>query len=208
MGWRLPISLITAVVITLGLFFLMHKLIELGKVELNKDQGVRISDFVRLRKESKTQTKKRQLPQRRKVQSQPTPPSLKMPKSSLGSGSLQAVKIAAPPPTVQKRVRLVGGPSLGSAPSDAGSVPLVRIQPMYPRDAAQRRIEGWVLLEFTISTTGSVKRARVIKSQPRRVFDKSALRAIRKWKYKPKIVNGKAVETKGVQVRLTFELDN
>ncbi len=208
MAWRLPIALVTAVIVTLGLFFLMHKLIELGRVDMDEEAAIRIVDFVRMRKESKTQTKKRELPKKQKLEAQPTPPSMKMPKATGGTGGLKAIKISAPTPTVQKKVRLVGGPALGSAPADAGSVPLVRIQPMYPREAAERRIEGWVMLEFDISTTGAVKNARVVKSQPPRIFDKAARRAIRKWKYKPKIVNGKAVETKGVQVKLTFELDD
>jgi len=193
--------------VTLGLFFMMHKLIELGRVEMDEDAAIRIVDFVRMRKETKTQTKKRELPQKQKLDAQPAPPSLKMPKAGGGGPGIKAVRLSAPAPAIERKVRMVGGPALGSAPSDAGSIPLVRIQPMYPREAAEKRIEGWVLLEFDISTTGAVKNARVLKARPPRIFDKAARQAIRKWKYKPKIVNGQAVVTKGVQVKLTFELD-
>lgn len=200
-------SLLVAAVVTLGLFFLMNKLIELGHVELDKTQSVRIADFIRQKKHSQVQTKKRELPQKKKVESQPEAPSLDLPKSG-GPGAQPVVEMHAPVPAFQRKIKLAGGPSMGSAVSDAETVPLVRIQPMYPRAAAQKRTEGWVLLEFTISTTGSVKSARVIDSKPPNIFDRAALQAIRKWKYKPKIVDGTPVETRGVQVKLTFKLEN
>jgi protein TonB len=74
--------------------------------------------------------------------------------------------------------------------------------------AAQRRIEGWVIVEFNISVVGRVKDAKVVSAEPPRIFDREALRAIRKWKYKPKVENGVAVERKGIRVKLTFTLDN
>ena len=60
---------------------------------------------------------------------------------------------------------------------------------------------------FPISKKGTVKRPRVIDARPPGVFDRAALQAIKKWKYKPKIMNGVPVETVGVQVKLTFKLD-
>jgi protein TonB len=200
-------SLVLAAVVTLGLFLLMNSLIELGQVELDKSQSVRITDFIRQKRRSELQTKKRELPQKQKVESQPKAPSLDLPKSGV-SGAQPVVQMSAPVPTFAGKVRLAGGPSMGSAVSDAETVPLVRIQPMYPRRAAQQRIEGWVLLEFTISTKGAVKNARVIKAKPPNIFDRAALQAILKWKYKPKIVDGVPVETRGVQVKLTFKLED
>lgn len=204
---RVFTSLAAAAVVTLGLFLLMNSLIELGQVELDKSQGVRISDFIRQKRHSQVQTKKRELPQRKPVESQPKAPSLNLPRSG-GPGAQPVVEMHAPVPTFERKIRLAGGPSMGSAVSDAETVPLVRIQPMYPRAAAQKRLEGWVLLEFTIATTGAVKDARVIDSRPPNIFDRAALQAILKWKYKPKIVDGTAVETRGVQVKLTFRLED
>jgi protein TonB len=200
-------SLVLATVVTLGLFILMNSLIELGQVELDKSQSVRISDFIRQKKHSQVQTKKRELPQKKKVESQPKAPTLDLPRSGV-AGAQPVVQMSAPVPTFERKINLAGGPSMGSAVSDAETVPLVRIQPMYPRAAAQKRLEGWVLLEFTISTTGSVKDARVLDSKPPNIFDRAALQAILKWKYKPKIVDGVPVETRGVQVKLTFKLED
>jgi protein TonB len=200
-------SFVLAALVTLGLFVLMNSLIELGQVKLEETEGIRITDFIRHRERSDVQTKKRELPQKKQVETQPKAPSLDFPRSG-GPGAQPVVEMHAPVPTLERNFKLAGGPSMGSAVSDAETVPLVRIQPMYPRAAAQKRLEGWVLLEFTIGTTGAVKDARVIDSKPPNIFDRAALQAILKWKYKPKIVDGQAVETIGVQVKLTFKLED
>jgi protein TonB len=85
-------------------------------------------------------------------------------------------------------------------------IPVVVIRPMYPRDAAMSGTEGWVKVEFTITETGAVKNARVIDSDPPRVFNREAIRAILKWKFKPRVVEGVAVERQATQV-IDFSLD-
>ena len=82
----------------------------------------------------------------------------------------------------------------------------MRINPIYPRDAAMNGIEGWVKLEFTITETGTVKSPRVIDSKPPRVFNREAMRAILKWKFKPRVVDGVAVERLATQT-IDFTLE-
>ena len=89
----------------------------------------------------------------------------------------------------------------------SGVVPLLRIQPKYPARAADRHIEGWVKIEFTVQTDGSVDDAVVVNSEPEGIFDDAALKAIGKWKFKEKIVNGVAVKQRAVQ-KITFNLKN
>jgi protein TonB len=67
-------------------------------------------------------------------------------------------------------------------------------------------IEGWVVVELYITAAGTVTSARVIDSS-HRIFERSALRAVGKWRYNPRVVEGRAVPRKGVRVRLLFELD-
>jgi TonB family protein len=88
----------------------------------------------------------------------------------------------------------------------SGVVPLVRVPPKYPARAASRHIEGWVKVEFTIQTDGSVDNAVVVASEPENTFDDAALTAISKWKFKEKIVNGVAVPQRAVQ-KLQFKLE-
>ena len=94
-----------------------------------------------------------------------------------------------------------------SAGSDRDVIPLVRINPDYPPRAQTRGIEGYVIVQFTITATGTVKDAIVVEAQPRGMFDDAALKAIARWRYNPKVDAGVAVERVGVRTRLTFQLE-
>jgi protein TonB len=84
----------------------------------------------------------------------------------------------------------------------------VRINPDYPRRAQERGIEGWVQFEFTITTSGTVKDVKVIDSEPKGLFEDAATKAILRWKYNPKVEEGRAVERRGVRVILRFDLED
>ena len=64
-----------------------------------------------------------------------------------------------------------------------------------------------MIVEFDISTLGSVTNVSVIDANPKRIFNKSGVRAIKGWKYKPKVVEGNPVVQPKQQVRLDFTLD-
>ena len=85
-------------------------------------------------------------------------------------------------------------------------MPIVVIRPMYPREANLAGIEGWVKVEFTITEVGTVKDPRVVDAKPQRIFNREAVRAILKWKFKPRVVDGIAVERRATQV-IDFTLD-
>jgi len=104
-----------------------------------------------------------------------------------------------------------GGPFLGNwegNPLAEGDVlPIVRINPQWPREALVEGIEGYVIVEVTIAADGSVRGVVVMESVPRRLFDRNVIRAVLKWKFKPRIVNGVPVERKAIQ-RLDFNLNS
>jgi protein TonB len=100
---------------------------------------------------------------------------------------------------------VLGGLQIGQGEISTNVIPLVRIPPRYPMRAANRRVEGWVKVEFTITEQGTVKDAVVIAAQPKNIFNKSALQAIKRWKFKAKILDGEAFEQRAVQV-LKFKL--
>jgi protein TonB len=85
-------------------------------------------------------------------------------------------------------------------------LPIVRIEPQYPRDALIEGIEGYVVVGATIATDGSVKDVWVIQAEPKRVFDRNVIRAVLKWKFKPRIINGVPVERR-TRHTVTFTLD-
>jgi len=109
-------------------------------------------------------------------------------------------------------VQLAGASTGISAPGagfgrDGEATPIVRIEPKYPIQAARDGKEGWVKLSFTINEIGGVEDVKVIEAQPKRIFDKEARRALRKWKYKPKVVDGKPQRQPGLTVQLDFKMD-
>jgi protein TonB len=76
--------------------------------------------------------------------------------------------------------------------------------PDYPADAVRRHQEGWVEVEFTVAPDGSVTNASVVNANPARVFNASALSAVGRWTFKPRVENGKPVEEK-MRRRIEFK---
>jgi protein TonB len=200
---RYAVTLFLAFLITVGLFYLMQWLILIQEGRVEEAFRGKVIDFVRLKRESETETKKRELPEKHEMEDAPPPPPMDLAESD------------APPTAGSLSVGSLGGeldvdmsgPSLGTG-SDSEAIPIVRVQPIYPPRAQERGIEGWVRLVFTITESGTVRSARVTDAEPPGIFDRSALKAIRKFKYKPKIVNGVAEEQAGQQAVLTFELED
>ena len=104
-------------------------------------------------------------------------------------------------------IRELGKMSI-SGGSDRDVIPLVRINPDYPQRALSRGIEGWVLVEFTITPSGTVADPKVIDADPKGIFEEPALKAIARWKYNPKVEEGVAVERRGIRVVLRFDLED
>ena len=85
--------------------------------------------------------------------------------------------------------------------------PIKRYPPVYPRLALERGIEGCVMIELTVTKEGSTSDVEVLWSVPPGVFDKAAIRAGKKFKYKPRVFNGKAVEVTNVKSITVFKID-
>ena len=80
--------------------------------------------------------------------------------------------------------------------------------PEYPRRAIRLGLEGSVRLEFDVDTDGSVLDPYVVESSPAGVFDRAAIKAVRKFLYEPPTYNGTSVKVNNVQIDLTFRLAN
>ena len=84
--------------------------------------------------------------------------------------------------------------------------PTKRIEPIYPDKAIKENLEGFVVLKFDITETGSTDNIKIVKSSPKGIFEKNAIAAFKQWQYKPAIKNGKAMKQKGLLVQLDFKL--
>ena len=196
------VAALVALSVTFGLFYFMQYLISMGMDRGADIKKGRVIEFVRLKRDTDLMTRKRELPKKEKPPEPPPPPELQM--SQANAPDADTMAIAAP--SLDAGVDLGGGPNLGVGASDSDSVPLVRVPPQYPIRASERGIEGWVVLQFTITETGTVRNPSVVDSKPKRIFDRSAIQAIRKWKYRPRVIDGVAVE-RTEEVKLTFDLD-
>jgi protein TonB len=92
-------------------------------------------------------------------------------------------------------------------------LPIVKVPPEYPTTALARGIEGYCTVIYTVTETGTTRDARPIPGecltkdgQQTSVFDRVSVRAASKFKYKPKVVDGKPIEVNGVKNRFTFEM--
>lgn len=203
MSARTPISLIAALVVTGALFFGMWGLIATTEMVLDEYSKRPNIDFVRVRQDTQAKSKKRELPKKQRPDPPPKTPDMDMPDNA-GPGATGVMAMTA---NIDSGMNLGEGFKLGAAPADSDAVPVVRIEPMYPRRAAEQFIEGWVQVAFDITTRGTTKNVRVQKASPKAIFDRAAVQAVKKWKYNPKIVDGKPVERRGLNVRLNFKLD-
>ena len=199
---RFIAALVVAALVTLGLFFLMQSFITSGDGAMSEPPKGSVLDFVRVKPEEVVQEKERK-PERPPEPEEPPPdlPQQQM-TSSDAEPSAGGYDFSA---QVQADTALGGGLNLDA--SDGEYLPIVKVQAAYPRRALQRGIEGYVVVEFTVTKQGTVRNPRVVEAQPEQIFDQAAMDAVLKFKYKPRVVNGEAVEVDGVQNRITFEID-
>jgi protein TonB len=123
----------------------------------------------------------------------------------MGGPTTETVQMLNPTVDVRGALQRI---SVNVGGSDRDVIPLVRIEPEYPNRAANRGIEGWVLVQFTITPAGTVKDARVVNATPKGYFEEAALKAIARWRYNPKVEGGVAVERRGIQVVLDFQMED
>tara|TARA_Y100000768_G_scaffold39752_1_gene26100 strand:- start:3752 stop:4183 length:432 start_codon:yes stop_codon:yes gene_type:complete len=101
-------------------------------------------------------------------------------------------------------------PELGYVGESEEQVMLKRLfsePPYFPRKALRLGYEGYVLIEFDVDTDGAVLDPYVVESNPAGIFERSAIKAVRKWVYEAPKYQGQSVKVNSVQVRLNFNLD-
>lgn len=172
-----------------------------------KTANLQMTEFVRLKRKTNLQTKNRIIPKKPPPKKLPLSPKIHKMQTQYKAkqNNLPQIKIPRLDIPSQLSGSILSGLQIGQIELSTNVIPLVRIPPRYPMRAANRHIEGWVKVEFTITKQGTVKDAVVVAAQPNKIFNKSALQAIRLWKFKAKIIAGEAFEQRVVQV-LQFKL--
>ncbi len=208
---RFPVSLLGGLMVALLLFRFDHFLVSQPKKYDTDSGNLRVVEFIRVNEGELVQFKERVPPKEPPPPDRPPPP----PKVQMTADAAPpAMPVAFEAPRIDVPMGQGDGPylgnwrgSAGNASADGDALPIVRIEPQYPRDALVGGIEGWVRLEFTIMEDGSVSDVVVLEADPPRVFNRNAIRAVLRWKFKPRIENGKPIKRRGSQV-IEFLLDN
>ncbi|MGR5284301.1 energy transducer TonB [Vibrio maritimus] len=195
-------SVALALIVALGLFWGMDKLVNKERHELASSDDLRMVDFIRVKPQENVQEKKRELPKPPPPKRPPPPPEMKV------ASTVKPVmeQIAMDMPNLNLPVNVTGGSVLGHYTQGGGAqvlgnngpVPLATFQPQMPRKAARSGIErGLVLVEFTVNERGTVEDVKVLKENPRKLgLGRAAKKTIAKWTFKPKQVDGQAVSTR------------
>lgn len=195
-------SALVAFAITASLFLGMRLLIQSGDTRLAEPTRGPMLDFVRLKKEETVEKKER----KPKKPPKPETPPPKMQEPPMQASNMDnAANSMAFSADIEATSGLEGGLALQGG--DGEYLPRVKVQPIYPRRAQARGIEGWVLVEFTVTPLGTVTNPVVVDAEPQGIFDKAALDAVVKWKYKPRVIDGKPTEVAGVQNKVTFKMN-
>jgi protein TonB len=213
MAWlRFPAALFVSGLITVALFTTLRALIGV-RAEVGEQLALSKVEFVRLKRSVEIEEKKREKVERVKPEQTPITPTLAVAKEQGVELGLDVQAIAAGLGAEFGSAGGGGGDGRGRGAlafdaglSDRDPLPLVRVEPEYPPQARQRRLEGWVQVRFTISTAGSVKDAAVVKSS-HALFERNAVQAVNKWKYQPQLRGGQPTEAPGQQVVVRFRME-
>jgi protein TonB len=172
---------------TLGTFWLMLSM-TVGATGLEQRRAPTAIEFIRLPPRPEPQRRREELtPPERPPETVPeidmvTP---QVPRMRVPGIRLPGLEI----PAMAALHDAMGTPYLGaepiSQPSGTGLRILNRIPPLYPARALLRRTEGWVRLQLSIDAEGLVEDARVLEASPEGVFEKAALKAVRRWRFEP-----------------------
>jgi len=198
---RYAFSIVIGTVVTLSLLFIMQLLIVTGKQALTDPRERHKLEFVRVKKNESVNTQ--DLTPEKPPKPPETPPET--PPQDMDNIDPDAPSIDVGRPEITANTD-IGGPG-GMNIAEGDYLPIVRVAPVYPSRALSRGLEGFVDMSFTVTTAGTVKDPIVLQSTSS-LFERAATRAVLKFKYKPRVVDGVPVEVKGVKTRITFELED
>ncbi|NIP19176.1 MAG: TonB family protein [Xanthomonadales bacterium] len=198
---RVGIGIVIGFVISLFLFWLMQYMIETADRSLDESSRGSLVDFVRVQRDETIQ--RRQLKPKKPPPPEDAPPQ--PPTPQLDSLDPTAEKIAIAPVPVTTDIEMSGGFSLGVGEGDY--LPIVKVAPIYPQRALSRGVEGYCVVEYTVTRQGTTRDPRVLEAQcTSSLFHRASLQAALKFKYKPRVIDGEAVEVRGVQNKFTYEI--
>lgn len=205
-----PLIFITACAVNILIFYLILQMVSNKQEPLNKIDSVNFLDFVHFRETPKIEERRIEEQKQEPPKEKEKLPPPDIPQPQIKKPLKTQMEMSRPDINIPLSIN--GVPYIGDflkstqpitapvAPDIATNlVPTLKTKPSYPPRALRSGVEGIVTVEFTIAIDGSVKDAKIIRSNPPKIFDRSVLKAITKWKFNPEVVDGKAVEKRARQ---------
>ena len=190
----------SAAATTFSLFYMMHGLIASGEVNLDPPKDIRLVDYIAPVDDPKPPRIKDRL----------TPPvKVEIPETEEWVDLLEHKDIPGPigfssrpqPPKVTDHHLLT------LTQTDGERIPVVRVAPQYPRRCQEKGLSGWVTVDFSVNEYGAVENPVVAGADSSGCFNRTALKAITRFKYKPTIINGQPQPSHGVRYRFSFNME-
>ncbi|MCQ9062634.1 energy transducer TonB [Vibrio diabolicus] len=202
---RLLLALPASLLISVSLFSFMAWMVDKGNQRAPEASEAVRFDMVMVENEADVQRRQRSVPE------QPEPPQAPEPVDlSQADTQMEPMSQMTPVSALGLNTALEGiaisAPNLKGTMGNQQALPLYRVDPRYPSKALKRRVEGYVIMRFTIDATGRPKDIEVIEAEPQRMFEREAIRALKKWKYQPKVEDGVSIEQYGQTAKVEFKL--
>ena len=196
---RFAIAGVTGLVVTFALLWVMQILIATGKDALTNKRDFRFVDFVRIKRDEVVNLDEDKPEKPPEPEQQP--PDMPQPElDQLNTSDTVNISFS--------RTGIELDPTRGNfSIVDGDYLPIVKVAPIYPRRAQTRGLEGYCLLEFTVTRTGTVRDARAIECT-NSLFKRASVNAAAKFKYKPRVVDGQEIEVPGGQHIIRFEIED
>ena len=194
---RFPLIVLAAVLVNIIMFTAIEYMVGNNRIRLTDTTDFDISNFIRVAEQSR-EVRSRRDPLAPEKPANEMQQDLQRLSDMARTGGVAGLDVSMPDIDLDVNVG-------GTIQIARELTPLVRIPPEYPMSALGRRLEGYVILRFTVTETGSVADPEVLRSEPAGVFDRAASRAVLRWKYQPQIVDGKPTSVISF-TRINFEL--
>jgi len=202
---RFVVGSLVGLAVTAGLFWIMQYLIETAEWELGDESVQATLDFVRVIRDEDVR--------RRKIDDIMKPPPPDTPPEVPQFADMTNLKGGVPvsglaPPEVS------GGTGAGfldgwGLPGEGDYLPIVKVEPIYPRRALAQGLEGFCVVQYTVTSLGTVRDPAVVEDQcSSSLFARVSAEAVLKFKYKPRVVDGVALEVTGVRNKFIFQISD
>ena len=196
---RYASAVTTGTFMTFGLLYLMQLLISLQPgAESEPRPRHYLNPFKMEHIDTKVETRE-EIPPREKLTNTKLPPARPQQSSGFGATGVPLTTPDAPP--------LTGGIPGPGMYNDGPLVALVRVSPVYPARALSQGLEGTVIVQFDVSANGQVVDVVVVESS-HSLFERAAIEAAERFRFKPRVVDGIALKTHGIQNLFRFSLDD